>query len=229
MERVGIRQRLLWTRGLRPAIWRRSAKKALASGESRPPISMPLSWGRLRPTCFFPRPLVGASISSARECLGSMFRGLLGRRLSSAPAGAQSCRSGAHKKVLVFRGGCECRRSSTTPTARPSVIFAMEAGAVLLTSRKTILADRLYYEVDGAGGCSPVHAGGGSLNPSTHETVDKDALCPSDGAAVFKFACERGAALRRDSQSATTSRAAKSTPSFRTRRTSASSPQRPTV
>jgi len=45
MERVGIRQRHIVDKGLRPAIWRsKPRRKRLPSAESRPPISMPLSW-----------------------------------------------------------------------------------------------------------------------------------------------------------------------------------------
>jgi len=41
-----------------------------------------------------------------------------------------------------------------------------------------------------------VHAGGGSLNPSTHETVDKKMhFVHQDGAAVFKFAVRKMALL----------------------------------
>jgi 3-oxoacyl-[acyl-carrier-protein] synthase-3 len=48
------------------------------------------------------------------------------------------------------------------------------------------------HEVDGSGGCSLYMPGGGSLNPSTHETVDqKMHYVHQDGQAVFKFAVRK--------------------------------------
>jgi 3-oxoacyl-[acyl-carrier-protein] synthase-3 len=48
------------------------------------------------------------------------------------------------------------------------------------------------HEVDGSGGVSLYMPGGGSLNPSSHETVDKKMhYVHQDGAAVFKFAVRK--------------------------------------
>jgi len=48
------------------------------------------------------------------------------------------------------------------------------------------------HEVDGAGGGSLYMPGGGSLNPTTHETVDKKMhYVHQDGGAVFKFAVRK--------------------------------------
>jgi 3-oxoacyl-[acyl-carrier-protein] synthase-3 len=52
------------------------------------------------------------------------------------------------------------------------------------------------HEVDGSGGCSLYMPGGGSLNPTTHETVDqKMHYVHQDGGAVFKFAVRKMADL----------------------------------
>ncbi len=52
------------------------------------------------------------------------------------------------------------------------------------------------HEVDGSGGCSLFMPGGGSLNPSTHETVDQRMhYVHQDGQAVFKFAVRKMAEL----------------------------------
>src|SRR5262249_45967531 len=52
------------------------------------------------------------------------------------------------------------------------------------------------HEVDGSGGCSLYMPGGGSLNPSTHATVDqKMHYVHQDGGAVFKFAVRKMADL----------------------------------
>ena len=52
------------------------------------------------------------------------------------------------------------------------------------------------HEVDGSGGCSLFMPGGGSLHPSTHETVEqKMHYVHQDGQAVFKFAVRKMAEL----------------------------------
>jgi 3-oxoacyl-[acyl-carrier-protein] synthase-3 len=48
------------------------------------------------------------------------------------------------------------------------------------------------HEVDGSGACSLFMPGGGSRNPTTHETVDKKMhYVHQDGAAVFKYAVRK--------------------------------------
>jgi 3-oxoacyl-[acyl-carrier-protein] synthase-3 len=48
------------------------------------------------------------------------------------------------------------------------------------------------HEIDGSGGVSLCMPGGGSLNPSTHETVDKKMhYIHQDGPAVYKFAVRK--------------------------------------
>ena len=48
------------------------------------------------------------------------------------------------------------------------------------------------HEIDGSGGVSLNLKGGGSLNPSTHETVDKKMhYIYQDGPAVYKFAVRK--------------------------------------
>ena len=52
------------------------------------------------------------------------------------------------------------------------------------------------HEVDGAGGVSLYMPGGGSLNPSSHETVDKKMhFVHQDGQAVFKYAVRKMAEI----------------------------------
>jgi len=48
------------------------------------------------------------------------------------------------------------------------------------------------HEVDGSGGCSLYMPGGGSLHPSTHQTVDeKMHFVHKEGQAVFKYAVRK--------------------------------------
>jgi 3-oxoacyl-[acyl-carrier-protein] synthase-3 len=74
------------------------------------------------------------------------------------------------------------------------IIFGDGAGAVILESAdsdSTGMIDFI-HEVDGSGGCYLYMPGGGSLHPSTHETVDaKMHYVHQDGQAVFKFAVRK--------------------------------------
>jgi 3-oxoacyl-[acyl-carrier-protein] synthase-3 len=74
------------------------------------------------------------------------------------------------------------------------VIFGDGAGAVIVEPSEDDslgLIDFL-HEVDGSGGVSLYMPGGGSLNPPSHETVDKKMhYVHQDGQAVFKFAVRK--------------------------------------
>jgi 3-oxoacyl-[acyl-carrier-protein] synthase-3 len=76
------------------------------------------------------------------------------------------------------------------------VLFGDGAGAVILEPATEDDGDLglidFMHEVDGSGGCSLYMPGGGSLNPASHETVDKKMhYVHQDGAAVFKFAVRK--------------------------------------
>src|SRR5436853_7108712 len=93
-------------------------------------------------------------------------------------AGAQFIHSGAHKKVLVI--GADVMSSIIDYNDRTtSSIFGYGAGAVLLepaADGEEGFID-FVHEVDGSGGVSLNMPGGGSLNPPSHETVDKGMHC----------------------------------------------------
>src|SRR3954451_6969829 len=77
-------------------------------------------------------------------------------------------------------------------------IFGDGAGAVILEPSEDEGIDVLDFEheVDGTGACSLYMPGGGSLNPPTHETVDKKMhYVHQDGQAVFKYAVRKMAEL----------------------------------
>jgi 3-oxoacyl-[acyl-carrier-protein] synthase-3 len=103
--------------------------------------------------------------------------------------GAQFIESGSAKKVAVV--GADKMSSITDYTDRNTCILFGDAGAALLleptTEEAGIMDQRLYC--DGSGGPYLYMAGGGSLNPPTHETVDKKMhTLYQDGKAVFKVA-----------------------------------------
>jgi 3-oxoacyl-[acyl-carrier-protein] synthase-3 len=112
-------------------------------------------------------------------------------------AGSQFIATGAHKKVLVV--GSDVMSSIIDYTDRATcILFGDGAGAVVLepaTNDSEGIID-FVHEVDGSGGCSLYMPGGGSLNPSTHETVDqKMHFVHQDGQAVFKYAVRKMAEL----------------------------------
>jgi len=109
--------------------------------------------------------------------------------------GAQFIQTGAHKKVMVI--GADVMSSIIDYTDRATcVLFGDGAGAVILEPATEDDGDLglidFMHEVDGAGGCSLFMPAGGSLNPASHETVDKKMhYVHQDGAAVFKFAVRK--------------------------------------
>jgi 3-oxoacyl-[acyl-carrier-protein] synthase III len=78
------------------------------------------------------------------------------------------------------------------------VIFGDGAGAVILEAAEddSVGIIDFVHEIDGSGACSLYMPGGGSLNPTTHETVDKNMhVVHQDGQAVFKYAVKKMAEL----------------------------------
>jgi 3-oxoacyl-[acyl-carrier-protein] synthase-3 len=104
--------------------------------------------------------------------------------------GAQFVETGAYRKVVVV--GSDKMSTITDYTDRNNcILFGDAAGAVLLEPTDKQDAGILDHILcsDGSGGKYLYMAGGGSLNPSTHETVDKKMhYIYQDGKAVFKVA-----------------------------------------
>ncbi|HMI53122.1 MAG TPA: beta-ketoacyl-ACP synthase III [Candidatus Saccharimonadales bacterium] len=110
--------------------------------------------------------------------------------------GAQFVGAGTHQKVLVI--GSDTMTSILDYKDRATcVLFGDGAGAALLEPAKEEegILD-FEHDVDGAGGTSLFMPGGGSLNPPTHETVDKNMhVVHQEGSQVFKYAVRRMAEL----------------------------------
>jgi 3-oxoacyl-[acyl-carrier-protein] synthase-3 len=105
-------------------------------------------------------------------------------------AGAQFIETGTANKVVVV--GADKMSSITDYSDRNNcILFGDAGGAVLLEpsdDRSFGLLDHRFY-CDGSGGAYLHMKGGGSLNPPTHETVDKRMhYIFQDGKAVFKVA-----------------------------------------
>jgi len=107
--------------------------------------------------------------------------------------GAQFVASGAHKKALVV--GSDVMTSILDFKDRATcVLFGDGAGAVLVEpaeSNDEGIIDFM-HDIDGSGGCSLYMPGGGSLHPSTIETVEKRMhYVHQVGQSVFKYAVRR--------------------------------------
>jgi len=109
-------------------------------------------------------------------------------------AGVKLIESGAHKRVLVI--GSDVNSSMTDFTDRATcIIFGDGAGAVLLEPAEdgeNLGFIDFVHQVEGFGGDHLYMPGGGSLHPSTHETVDqKMHYIHQDGQQVFKYAVKK--------------------------------------
>jgi len=121
----------------------------------------------------------GFDLSAA--CSGFLF---------ALATGAKFIETGTHSKILIV--GVDTMSSIVDYTDRNTcILFGDAAGAVLLEPSDEdgygVIDHKLYC--DGTGGQFLSMTGGGSLNPATHETVDKKMhYVFQDGKNVFKLA-----------------------------------------
>ena len=199
MERVGIRERHLVDKGVATSdLAVEAAKKALTERGIEPSDLDAILVATVTPDMFFPATacLVQHKLG-AKNVWGCDLSAACSAFLYAVQVGAQFVATGAHKRVLVI--GSDVMSSIIDYTDRATcVIFGDGAGAVLLepSEEDSLGLIDFVHEIDGSGGCSLYMPGGGSLYPSTHETVDKKMhYVHQDGAAVFKFAVRKMAQL----------------------------------
>ena len=202
MERVGIRERHLVDKGVATSdLAAEAAKKALAERGIAASDLDAILVATVTPDMFFPATacLVQHKLG-AKNVWGCDISAACSAFLYAVQVGAQFIMTGSHKKVLVI--GSDVMSSIIDYTDRATcVIFGDGAGAVLLepTEDDSVGLIDFVHEVDGSGGCALYMPGGGSLNPSSHETVDKKMhFVHQDGAAVFKFAVRKMSQLCED-------------------------------
>ena len=196
-ERTGIRERHIVDKGVATSdLAVEAAKKALAERGLEPGDMEAIIVGTVTPDMFFP-----STACLVQHKLGA--KGIWGFDLSAAcsaflyalQAGTQFISTGAHKRVMVI--GADVMSSIIDYTDRATcVIFGDGAGAVILEAADSDSLGIIdfIHEVDGSGGCSLYMPGGGSLNPSTRETVEQNMhYVHQDGQAVFKFAVRKQA------------------------------------
>jgi 3-oxoacyl-[acyl-carrier-protein] synthase-3 len=195
MERTGIRERHVLAKGLGVSdICTEAAKKCLAMrGIPATEVEVILV-GTVTPDMMYPSTacLVQNKIG-AKGAWGFDVSGGCSGFVFALQAGVKLIESGAHKKVLVC--GADANTRMTDYTDRTTcVLFGDGGGAVLLepAAEGEIGFIDYVHEIDGSGGVSLNMPGGGSLNPSSHETVDKKMhYIHQDGPAVYKFAVRK--------------------------------------
>jgi 3-oxoacyl-[acyl-carrier-protein] synthase III len=195
VDRTGIRERHMVEKGMATSdLAVEASKAALAQRGLAPGDLDALIVATVTPDMLFP-----STACLVQHKLGA--KGVWGFDLSAAcsafvyalQTGAQFIATGVHEKVLVI--GADVMSSIIDYTDRATcVIFGDGAGAVILepADDDALGIIDFIHEVDGSGGCALYMPGGGSLHPSTHETVDKKMhYVHQDGQAVFKFAIRK--------------------------------------
>jgi 3-oxoacyl-[acyl-carrier-protein] synthase III len=201
MSRVGIRERHIVDKGVATSdLAVEAAKKALVERGSPASDLDAIIVATVTPDMLFPATacLVQHKLG-AQKVWGFDLSAGCSQFVYALQVGAQFVQTGAHKKVMVI--GADVMSSIIDYTDRATcVIFGDGAGAVIVEANDEAdgasddsvgLIDFL-HEVDGSGGVALYMPGGGSLNPPTHETVDKKMhYVHQDGQAVFKYAVRK--------------------------------------
>lgn len=196
--RTGIRERHIVENGTASSHLATEAAKALLANTKTNPEEIDLIVvASVTPDMLFP-----ATACLVQDRLGA--KRAWGFDLSAAcsgfayalTVGAQFVAAGTHKKALVI--GSDTMSSILDYKDRATcVLFGDGAGAVLLEAAKDGegILDFL-HDVDGSGGQYLYMPGGGSLNPTSRDTVEKNMhVVHQDGSQVFKYAVRRMAEL----------------------------------
>ena len=194
-ERVGIKTRHKLADGLGLSdMCVEAAKKCLAARGIGPGDLEVIIVGTVTPDMMYPSTacLVQHKLGASNVWGFDVSGGCSGFTYA-LQAGVKMVESGAHSKVLVC--GFDANTRMTDYTDRTTcVLFGDGGGAVLLEPCEEGEIGFIDYlnEIDGSGGVSLNMPGGGSLHPSTHETVDKKMhYIHQDGPAVYKFAVRK--------------------------------------
>jgi len=194
-ERTGIRERHVVDPGVATSdMAAEAARQCLANRGIEASELEAIIVATVTPDMLFP-----ATACLVQEKIGA--KGAWGFDLSAACSGflyalqlgAKLVESGAHSKVMVI--GADTMSSILDYTDRSTcILFGDGAGAVLLepTERDEIGMADFLHEIDGSGASALFMPGGGSLHPSTAETVaNKLHYVHQDGGPVFKTAVRK--------------------------------------
>lgn len=193
--RVGIRERHILEKGMGTSDMAVEAARVCLEKRGLAPTDVEvIIVATVTPDMLFP-----ATACLVQDKLGA--KGAWGFDLSAAcsgfvyalQVGCKLVESGAHSRVMVI--GADTMSSVLDYTDRNTcVLFGDGAGAVLIEPAEEgeIGMIDFVHEIDGSGGSSLYMPGGGSLNPPSHETIDKKMhYVHQDGQAVYKFAVRK--------------------------------------
>jgi 3-oxoacyl-[acyl-carrier-protein] synthase-3 len=189
--RTGIRERRLLENGATSDLATGAAKDLLEKYNLSADEIDCIIVATVTPDMFFPATacIVQNNIN-AKNAWGFDLSAACSGFLFAFQTGCSLVESGNYNKVLVI--GADKMSSIVDYTDRNNCILFGDAGAAVLlepTEDKNVGMIDSILRVDGSGMESLHMKGGGSLNPPTHETVDKKMhYLYQDGKAVFKVA-----------------------------------------
>jgi len=196
--RTGIRERHVVDKGMATSHMATEAAKAVLEQTKTDAAEIDLIvLASVTPDMFFPAAacLVQDRIG-AKKAWGFDLSAACSGFAYALTVGAQFVGAGTHKKALVI--GSDTMTSILNYEDRATcVLFGDGAGAALLepAGQNEGILD-FEHDVDGSGGQFLFMPGGGSLNPSTVETVAKKMhYVHQEGSQVFKYAVRRMADL----------------------------------
>jgi 3-oxoacyl-[acyl-carrier-protein] synthase III len=195
LQRTGIRERHIVEPGMATSdLGTAAAKEAIAKAGLEPDDIDLIVVGTVTPDMFFPSTacLIQHKIG-AHHAWGFDLSAACSAFTYSLATASQLVASGAHEHALVV--GADVMSSIIDYSDRSTcVLFGDGAGAIVVSAANSgdgVILD-FENEIDGAGGAALCMPAGGSLKPSTHETIDQRLhYVKQDGQTVFKFAVRK--------------------------------------
>jgi 3-oxoacyl-[acyl-carrier-protein] synthase III len=194
LDRTGIEERHIVDKGIATSDLAAEAVRKLLQNQGLEPNDIDvIIISTVTPDMFFPSTacLVQNKIG-ARKTWGFDLSAACCGFVYGLATGAQFVHSGMHRRVVVV--GADVMSSIINYGDRTTcVLFGDGAGAVLLESCEEGEGIIDYMnEIDGSGGAFLNMPAGGSLNPSSHETVEKKMhFVHQQGQQVFKYAVKK--------------------------------------
>lgn len=195
LQRTGIRERHIVDPGVATSdLAKEAAIKAVAAAGLTPDDIGVIVVGTVTPDMMFPSTacLVQHKIG-AHHAWGFDLSAACSAFTYSLTAASQLVAGGAHEHALVI--GADVMSSIIDYKDRATcVLFGDGAGAVVVSAAAPggpAILD-FEHEIDGAGGPALCMPAGGSLRPSSHETVEQRLhYVKQEGQTVFKFAVRK--------------------------------------
>jgi 3-oxoacyl-[acyl-carrier-protein] synthase-3 len=195
LKRTGIRERHIVDQGVATSdLGREAAVKAIENAGLAPNDIGFIVVGTVTPDMMFPSTacIIQQKIG-ARHAWGFDLSAACSAFTYSLTTASQMVASGAHEHALVV--GADVMSSIIDYQDRSTcVLFGDGAGAVVVSPAKPgepAIID-FEHEIDGEGGPALCMPAGGSLKPSSHETVDQRLhYVKQEGQAVFRFAVRK--------------------------------------